>query len=89
MELLLEQSKNCWLSEQHVVIIPSGCEQYMTYDIRYVFRQNTEFLYLTGFQEPDSVLVMIGTKSDMPNHTSILFVREKVFKLISLHCIAN
>lgn len=25
---------------------------------RYPFRQNTDFLYLTGFQEPDAVLVL-------------------------------
>ena len=25
---------------------------------RYPFRQNTDFLYLTGFQQPDAVLVL-------------------------------
>ena len=77
---LISQSARDQLSSpsQHIIIIPSACEQYMTYDIRYIFRQNTDFLYLSGFQEPDSVLVMIGNNSDMPDHTSILFVREKV-----------
>lgn len=47
----------------------------MSDKIPYVFRQNTEFLYLTGCQEPDSCLVLISSGSDQ--HTSVLFVQGR------------
>ncbi len=34
----------------HVVLIPSATKLYMTHDIPYQFRQNTDFLYFSGFQ---------------------------------------
>lgn len=40
------------------LIIPSTSKQYMSDKIPYVFRQNTEFLYLTGCQEPDTCVVI-------------------------------
>ena len=63
--------------ENHVVIIPSAVKTFMTQDIPYPFRQNTDFLYLTGFQEPDSVLLLETNKLTLPNHKSILFVPKK------------
>ncbi|KAG1710431.1 Xaa-Pro aminopeptidase 3 [Nymphon striatum] len=42
--------------ENHLVVIPSATKLYMSNNIPYPFRQNTEFLYLSGFLEPDSVL---------------------------------
>jgi len=47
----------------------------MTDKIPYVFRQNSDFLYLTGCLEPDSVLVMFIDNAN--NMKSILFVRPK------------
>ncbi|XP_035893468.1 xaa-Pro aminopeptidase 3 [Anopheles stephensi] len=59
----------------HIVVIPSACKKYMSNKIPYVFRQNTDFLYLSGCQEPDSVLVLeIDTNG---NCKSSLFVRPK------------
>lgn len=46
----------------------------MSYDIPYPFRQNTEFLYLSGFQEPDSALVLHTTDS---GYKSVLFVPKR------------
>lgn len=60
--------------QYHIVILPSASKLYMTYDIPYHFRQNTEFLYLSGFQEPDSILVMHTTKS---GYKSVLFVPKR------------
>lgn len=45
-------------NKDHVVIVPSAVRTYMTQDIPYIFRQNTDFLYLCGFQEPGSVLLL-------------------------------
>ncbi|XP_076467817.1 xaa-Pro aminopeptidase 3-like [Babylonia areolata] len=64
----------------HLFIFPSACRVYMANDIPYPFRQNSDFLYLCGFQEPNSVLVIqakddAGVSAD--NHTAILFVPKK------------
>ncbi|XP_044756035.1 xaa-Pro aminopeptidase 3 [Coccinella septempunctata] len=61
--------------QDFMVIIPSASKKYMSDKIPYVFRQNTEFLYLTGCQEPDSCLVLI--KSGYDQFTSVLFVQGK------------
>ncbi|KAK0083869.1 hypothetical protein PV325_008092 [Microctonus aethiopoides] len=59
---------------QHIVIIPSSTKLYMSEKIPYVFRQNTDFLYFTGCQEPDSVLVITANND---RFESTLFVRKK------------
>lgn len=61
----------------HIVIIPSAPKTYMTHDIPYPFRQNTDFLYLCGFQEPDSVLVLEAKSGKLPDCHSTLFVPKK------------
>lgn len=61
--------------KQHLVVIPSATKVYMTQKIPYVFRQNTDFLYLSGCLEPDSALVLTGMRGD--DHLSTLFVRER------------
>lgn len=48
----------------------------MTDKIPYVFRQNSDFFYLTGCLEPDSVLVLT-TEDDSSPFKSILFMRPK------------
>ncbi|CAB0012824.1 unnamed protein product [Nesidiocoris tenuis] len=58
----------------HVVLVPSATVRYMSDKIPYVFRQNTDFLYLTGCQEPESALIMV-VRPDGSFH-SLLFVRE-------------
>lgn len=59
----------------HIVIIPSATKVYMSEKIPYVFRQNTDFLYLTGCLEPDSALVITVPNED--NASCILFLRKK------------
>ncbi len=43
-------------------------------DAHYRYRQNSDFYYLTGFREPEAVLVMIPGRTD---GETILFVRER------------
>lgn len=57
-----------------LIVIPSSTKVYMSEHIPYVFRQNTDFLYLTGCQEPDCILLL---KIKANNFSSILFVRPK------------
>ena len=63
---------------EHLVIIPSSPKVFMTNDIPYPFRQNTDFLFFCGFQEPDSVLVLTANHNTMPMYKSILFVPKKI-----------
>lgn len=66
--------------KDHIFVFPSASKVFMTNDIPYPFRQNTDFLYLCGFQEPDSVLVILSSLdclSSTDNHKSVLFVPKK------------
>ena len=74
MNRIFEKSK----TNSNLVIIPAASKVNMTYDIPYVYRQNSEFLYLSGFQEPDSTLIVHGNKgtSDL-QHMSLLFVPKR------------
>lgn len=70
--MLAMQTKN--IHRQQIVIIPASTKIYMSDKIPYVFRQNTDFLYFSGCQEPDNILVLI-CKEDKSSFT--LFVRPK------------
>ena len=56
-----------------VAIIPSGREATRSNDTQYRFRQDSDFYYLTGFEEPDSIAVI------RPSHETkyTLFVRPR------------
>ncbi|KAL8558452.1 hypothetical protein ACOMHN_052270 [Nucella lapillus] len=69
--------KNLSPSTPHIFVFPSASRVYMTNDIPYPFRQNSDFLYLCGFQEPNSVLVIQSKVDDTENHTAVLFVPRK------------
>ena len=77
MERILSNRKNLPTGD-HIVIIPSASKVFMTHDIPYQFRQHTDFLYLSGFQEPDSILILESSSTDsLSNHRSTLFVPRK------------
>lgn len=59
---------------QQIVVIPASSKVYMSDKIPYVFRQNTDFLYFSGCQEPDSILVLT-CKQDKSSYT--IFVRTR------------
>jgi Xaa-Pro aminopeptidase len=46
-----------------VVIIPSASTHYKNGSMPYHFRQDSTFYYLTGFNEPDSLLVLFQGES--------------------------
>ncbi|MGB0135266.1 Xaa-Pro aminopeptidase [Dokdonella sp.] len=57
-----------------IVIVPSAPEQLRNNDAHYPYRQDSDFHYLTGFGEPDSVLALVpGRKQG----ETILFCRER------------
>lgn len=60
---------------RHLVIVPSANKRYMSDKIPYVFRQNSDFLYLSGCLEEDTVLAM--WIDDTKVTRSVLFMRPK------------
>lgn len=56
-----------------VAVIPAAPEKVRNRDAHYPYRFDSYFWYLTGFPEPESVLVLTGGKAPK----SILFCREK------------
>ena len=59
----------------NIVVIPSASKQYMSEKIPYVFRQNSDFVYLTGCLEPDAALLLWIDQKDV--YKSVLFVQPK------------
>jgi Xaa-Pro aminopeptidase len=45
------------MTENSVVILPSNPQRIMSNDVDYFYRQNSDFYYLSGFNEPESVLI--------------------------------
>ena len=56
-----------------VAILPSAREVTRSNDTEYRFRQDSDFYYLTGFQEPDSIAVVAPSKDE----PFTLFVRPR------------
>ena len=42
-----------------IALIPAAREVTRSRDTEYPFRQDSDFMYLTGFDEPDAVLVLV------------------------------
>ena len=63
------------LDNHSVAIIPAAVEITRSRDTEFPFRQDSDFFYLTGFKEPDAVLVL--TKDKQGEGKSTLFCRNK------------
>ena len=57
-----------------VLIIPSAQHYKRTRDVEYPYRQDSDFFYLTGFGESDSLMMLIPDKK---NGQFILFCKDK------------
>jgi Xaa-Pro aminopeptidase len=57
-----------------VALLPSAPVAIRNNDVEHEYRQDSDFYYLTGFDEPDSVLVVT---SRHPDHRVVLFVRPR------------
>ena len=60
-----------------VAIIPTAPERARNRDTHYPYRFDSHFWYLTGFGEPESVLLLVGAGADGSAPRSILFSRDK------------
>jgi Xaa-Pro aminopeptidase len=57
-----------------IAIMPSAMPGTRNRDVEYPFRQDSDFLYLTGFSEPEAVMVLVPGRK---NCQYILFCRER------------
>ncbi|CAF9907590.1 MAG: hypothetical protein ALECFALPRED_003543 [Alectoria fallacina] len=64
------------LPKDAIAILAASEVKYRSGAVFYQFHQESNFFYLTGFNEPDAVAV-IGKSVDGDDHTFHLFVREK------------
>lgn len=60
-----------------VFIFPANLEMLRNPDVYYPHRQESNFYYLSGFEEPESWLVIAPKASGLGNHKMILFVRPR------------
>ncbi len=61
------------MPDNSAILVSSGAEQIRNRDVEFPFRAESDFFYLTGFTEPDSVLVLLK-KDALETH---LFLRPK------------
>jgi Xaa-Pro aminopeptidase len=62
------------IGPDNIAIVPSAREQIRNRDVHYKFRQDSDFWYLTGFNEPDSIAVLAPGRKE---GAFVLFVRER------------
>ncbi|MEQ7414795.1 aminopeptidase P N-terminal domain-containing protein [Xanthomonas campestris pv. campestris] len=60
--------------EQAILILPAAPERVRSHDTHYPYRQDSDFWYLSGFPEPEAVLVLVPGRK---HGETILFCRER------------
>ena len=60
-----------------IAIVPTAPEVIRNRDSHYPYRFDSHFYYLTGFKEPESVLVLIASGDSTSENKTILFCRDK------------
>ena len=60
--------------DQAILILPAAKEVVRSRDTHYPYRQDSDFWYLTGFAEPDAVLVLVPGRK---HGETLLFCRER------------
>ncbi|HDK37685.1 MAG TPA: M24 family metallopeptidase, partial [Thiolapillus brandeum] len=60
--------------EDSVIIVHAAAQKIRNNDVGYPYRQNSDFLYLSGFSEPEAMMVLLPEEKG--GH-SILFCRER------------
>lgn len=62
------------MPQDSAVLIPSMPETIRAGDVHWPYRQNSDLIYFSGFEEPHSCLLIVANRSTSAN---ILFVQEK------------
>lgn len=63
--------------QRGIAIIPAAPEVLRNGDAHYPYRFDSSFYYLTGFTEPEALLVLIASQGSDSQAQAILFCREK------------
>jgi Xaa-Pro aminopeptidase len=72
VSVFMQRREKLMTSINGLAIVPNSSEVIRNQDSTFAFRFDSHFYYLTGFDEPDSILVL-----DSNRRKSILFCREK------------
>jgi Xaa-Pro aminopeptidase len=62
------------LGDDAIAIIPAATERIRNRDVEYPFRQDSDFLYLTGFPEPEAIAVFVPGRAA---GAYVLFCRDR------------
>ncbi|MFE8070668.1 Xaa-Pro aminopeptidase [Marinobacteraceae bacterium S3BR75-40.1] len=62
------------MAESSIAVLPAAPERTRNRDVLHPYRQDSDFYYLTGFDEPDAVLVLIPGRE---HGESVLFCKER------------
>lgn len=77
IQTFIDRRKHLLSKIQHgVAIIATSPERYRNRDTHYPYRFDSYFYYLTGFREPEAVLILVAT-GDANTSQQILFCRDK------------
>ncbi|PBJ13813.1 aminopeptidase P N-terminal domain-containing protein [Flavobacterium sp. ACN6] len=60
-----------------VAVVFSYPERVFSKDINYNYHQNPDMYYLTGYKEPDAVLILFKEAQGTEKYNEVLFVRER------------
>ncbi|WP_343616202.1 aminopeptidase P N-terminal domain-containing protein [Flavobacterium sp.] len=60
-----------------VAVVFSYPERVFSKDINYNYHQNPDMYYLTGYKEPDAILLLFKEPQGTEKYTEVLFVRER------------
>ncbi len=63
-------------AERAAAVVPTATHKIRNHDSHYRFRPDSDFWYLTGFAEPEAVLVLVP-RAGRTGPESVLFLREK------------
>lgn len=74
MELFANRRKRVLDAIEGVAVIPAAPVTIRNNDVEHDYRQDSDLFYLTGFDEPESVLILSNAHAD---HRSVLFVRPR------------
>ena len=70
------------IGSDSIAILPTASVTVRNRDVEFPFRPDSDFFYLTGYPEPEAVLVLIP---DRKEGESILFCRESDEKMETWH----
>lgn len=62
------------MEENSIAILPGAVARFRNADVEYRFRQDSDFHYLTGFDEPDAVIALVPGRE---HGEAILFCHER------------